>query len=270
MLAKSVVAPLERAKINFQVSSTKHYSLFEAMKFLKFSYRKNGLTSLWRGNSATLLRVVPYAAIQFASHEHYKILLRVDYDRQLLYLKCTPVRRLLAGSLAGVTATVIVYPLDTAKARLASSKYTDYSSLRTVFIKMSFYYGIMPSLVGIMVYSGGSFYTFGTLKLFHRERWDGTISPYHRLFYGAISGAIGQFLSYPIDIVRRRMQTCCVPSDRNTLHVLYDIYRKEGIWNEWDELPRAEMPTATSFHSTLLNIKHQQVDFRKISLFRDP
>lgn len=63
------------------------------------------------------------------------------------------------------------------------------------------------------------------------ERWNEPVQPYHRLIYGAISGAIGQFISYPIDIVRRRMQTGRVPTNHYAFHVLYDIYRKEGIWN---------------------------------------
>ncbi len=62
-----------------------------------------------------MARVVPFAAVQFAAHEQWKLVLKVDVPGEA----GTPFRRLIAGSLAGVTGTVATYPLDMARARLA-------------------------------------------------------------------------------------------------------------------------------------------------------
>ncbi|GFR64905.1 solute carrier family 25 member 42, partial [Elysia marginata] len=54
------------------------FSAREAVAFIANTVRQSGFFSLWRGNSATLVRIVPYSAIQFSSHEQYKIWLNTD------------------------------------------------------------------------------------------------------------------------------------------------------------------------------------------------
>ena len=39
------------------------------------------------------------------------------------------------------------------------------------------------------------------------EQLDSDISALHRMGYGAVAGAFSQSCTYPLDIVRRRMQT---------------------------------------------------------------
>lgn len=183
--AKTAIAPLDRTKINFQgecgcsgptappppVSRTRRYSFVEAFRFVRLTYRQNGFLALYRGNSATMARVVPYAAIQFAAHEEYKHLLRVDRPEG----QKTPVRRYLSGSMAGLTATALTYPLDTAKARLSVFNEADYPNLRSVFrIEYRkhgwkvFYRGLGPTLLGVVPYAGSSFFTYESLKLLYK------------------------------------------------------------------------------------------------------
>jgi len=57
------------------VSSVKLYSFRAAVKFLVKSFKQEGLLSLWRGNTATMARIIPYAAIQYAAHEQWKHIL---------------------------------------------------------------------------------------------------------------------------------------------------------------------------------------------------
>ena len=83
-VAKTTVAPLERTKIYFQTHPERNYRIKGAVKYLKKLYSQDGVLSLWRGNSANMVRVIPYAGLQFMSHDQYKKLLGVQ-DRRTTY-----------------------------------------------------------------------------------------------------------------------------------------------------------------------------------------
>lgn len=235
-VAKTAVAPLDRTKIIFQVSSNR-FSAKEAYRLIYRTYLKDGFFSLWRGNSATMVRVIPYAAIQFCAHEQYKGILGKYYGFQGKALP--PVPRLLAGSLAGTTAAIITYPLDMVRARMAVTPKEMYSNIMDVFVRISreeglktLYRGFTPTILGVVPYAGLSFFTYETLKKTHAEKTGRAHPfPYERLVFGACAGLIGQSASYPLDVVRRRMQTAGVTGHTysTVLGTMREIVAEEGI-----------------------------------------
>lgn len=235
-VAKTAVAPLDRTKIIFQVSSAR-FSAKEAYRLIYRTYLKDGFFSLWRGNSATMVRVIPYAAIQFCAHEQYKRLLGGYYGFQGKALP--PVQRFLAGSMAGTTAAMLTYPLDMVRARMAVTPKEMYSNILHVFVRISreegrktLYRGFTPTLLGVVPYAGLSFFTYETLKKLHAEH-SGRAQPYsyERLAFGACAGLIGQSASYPLDVVRRRMQTAGVTGHTygTILSTMKEIVAEEGV-----------------------------------------
>jgi len=128
-----------------------------------------GLLSLWRGNSATMARIIPYAAIQFTAHEQWKHVLKTDRP------DASTGMRFVSGSLAGVTAQSLTYPLDLARARMAVTPRHMYKSLAQVFVHLGrdrqprvFYKGFTATILGVIPYAGVSFCTYETLKQTHR------------------------------------------------------------------------------------------------------
>ncbi len=94
--------------------SNKPFSLSLAGKKIAQVYREEGFTKLWKGNTATILKVIPYSATQFAAFRGYSHLIMVDE-----YTPLTPLQRFFAGACAGATATVISYPFDFLRTRMA-------------------------------------------------------------------------------------------------------------------------------------------------------
>jgi len=243
-IAKTVIAPLDRSKIFFQTNETRNYRFRYALRWLKHGYRTEGLLSLWRGNTATLARIVPYSAINFMSFEQYKKLLKVEDAGSPGY------HRFIAGSMAGSTGQLLTYPLDRARAVMAVTPGKQYRNLALVFCNiykeegfLALYRGLTPTLLGVIPYAGTSFFTYETLKGYAVRRKGGDAthpmlpSPLERLAAGAVAGLLGQTASYPLDIVRRRMQTGRQLGKGNkyktVVGTLLTVYRSEGIYRGW-------------------------------------
>ncbi len=207
-IAKTVIAPLDRVKIIFQTTDKK-FTARAVVKQLRLTVETDGIRGLWRGHSATLARVMPYAGIQFVSFDSYKSLLMRDGETRL-----TPGRRLLAGSMAGATSVICTYPLDLLRARMAVLNAAQGGMRHNFRVVLKadgpagLYSGLTPTLVGILPYAGLAFGTFETLKIgIMNHQGTEAVSAAQRFYCGVLAGIFAQTFTYPLDIVRRRMQT---------------------------------------------------------------
>jgi len=104
---------------------------------------------------------------------------------------------------------------------------------------LSLYKGFTPTMIGILPYAGISFYTYDSLKILLAQKYaeettiEGRVKPVYQLICGGIAGAAAQTASYPLEIIRRKMQlagmTAHTPVYRNTWHCARSIFHAEGL-----------------------------------------
>jgi solute carrier family 25 protein 16 len=237
-----------------------------------------GFLGLYRGHSATLLRIFPYAGIKFLAYEQIRSALipKKEYE--------TPLRRLVSGGLAGVTSVFFTYPLEVIRVRLAfETKRDGRSSLSSICKQIynetpvaststarlpssplpnapatvaaaaevttstvqavapktgliNFYRGFTPTILGMVPYAGISFLTHDTvsdmlrrpsiaqyttlpLTKKHPEGKPAPLRSWAELTAGGLAGLVSQTASYPLEVIRRRMQVGGAVGDGHRLRL---------------------------------------------------
>ncbi|KAM0756143.1 mitochondrial carrier [Meredithblackwellia eburnea MCA 4105] len=240
--SRTVVSPLERLKIIYQVQPASHYK--GIMSSLVKMWKEEGFRGYMSGNGVNVLRIAPYSAVQFSTYEFLKGIMAstgAEID--------TP-RRLIAGSLAGIASVISTYPLDLVRARLsiesahlganAAERGKKATSIWAMTVKVymeeggvrGLYRGMVPTAAGVAPYVALNFATYEIFKAYltTREHAPGT---FLKLCCGALAGSISQTLTYPLDVLRRRMQVVGMSSMgynyKNGWDAIFCIIRQEGL-----------------------------------------
>ena len=72
-VSRTVVSPLERLKILYQIQSAGREEYTQSVrKSLARIWREEGWRGFMRGNGTNCIRIVPYSAVQFGSYNFYK------------------------------------------------------------------------------------------------------------------------------------------------------------------------------------------------------
>ncbi|EEB08306.1 coenzyme A transporter [Schizosaccharomyces japonicus yFS275] len=264
-VAKTCVAPLDRVKILYQTHHSGYIadanSRFGVVKSLCRIYKTHGVWGLFQGHTATLYRIFPYAGIKFVAYEQVRRFLIPTPSQE------TTVRRFLTGSLAGVASVLFTYPLELIRVRLAfftesgrRPRFTD--TIRLIYKEnarrnilagkfqnllgvLNFYQGFGVTLLGMFPYAGMSFLAYDTaidflakpsvaryLNTTTVDSGERRLKAWAELGAGAVAGMCGQTLSYPLEVIRRKMQVAGSYQQNGLLTLrktIMSIFRQSGL-----------------------------------------
>jgi len=244
----TVVAPIERVKLLLQVQdAAKNIPKEKRYKGIVDAFvripAEQGMSALWRGNLANVIRYFPTQALNFAFKDTYKKIFLGGVDKNTQFWRFF-LGNLASGGAAGGTSLLFVYPLDFARTRLAadigkSGAEREFNGLGDCLVKifksdgmLGLYQGFGVSLGGIIVYRAAFFGGFDTAKgMLFKDPKNAPI--WASWLVAQTVTTVAGIISYPFDTVRRRMmmQSGVEASERkyrSTAHCWKTIAAEEG------------------------------------------
>ncbi|GAB7365483.1 hypothetical protein MBLNU230_g6556t1 [Neophaeotheca triangularis] len=247
-VSKTAAAPIERVKLLIQNQDEmlktgrldrKYDGIGEC--FARTA-KDDGIVSLWRGNTANVLRYFPTQALNFAFRDTYKSMFGYKKERDGYWWWMAG--NLMSGGAAGATSLLFVYSLDYARTRLGNDMKSakgggerQFNGLVDVYKKTlasdgiaGLYRGFMPSVTGIVVYRGLYFGMYDSIKpVVLTGSLEGSFLASFLLGWTVTTGA--GIASYPLDTIRRRMMMTSgeAVKYKSSIDAGRQIIAKEGV-----------------------------------------
>ncbi|XP_022729141.1 adenine nucleotide transporter BT1, chloroplastic/mitochondrial-like [Durio zibethinus] len=231
-VSRTCVAPLETIRTHLMVGSSGN-STTEVFHNIM---QTDGWKGLFRGNLVNVIRVAPSKAIElFAFDTVNKQLSPKPGEEPKIPIPAS----LVAGACAGVSSTLLTYPLELVKTRLTIEK-NMYDGVLDAFLKIlqkegpaELYRGLAPSLIGVIPYAATNYFAYDTLrKVYRKVLKEEKIGNIETLLIGSLAGAISSSATFPLEVARKHMQVGAVNGRqvyKNVLHALSSILEQEGI-----------------------------------------
>ncbi|KAM4888915.1 mitochondrial carrier protein SCaMC-3L isoform 2-T2 [Thomomys bottae] len=206
-VSRTGTAPLDRAKVYMQVYSSQA-NFMNLLGGLRSMVQEGGVRSLWRGNGINVLKIAPEYAIKFSVFE------------QVLKTRLT-LRR--TGQYKGL--------LDCAKQIL------DREGTRAL------YRGYLPNMLGIIPYACTDLAVYEVLQSLWLKSGKDMEDPSGLVTLSSVtlSTTCGQMASYPLTLVRTRMQAEDTVEGSNP--TMRGVFRRILTQQGWPGLYRGMTPT---------------------------
>ncbi|GMH34122.1 hypothetical protein BSKO_01956 [Bryopsis sp. KO-2023] len=211
-ISKTTVAPFERIRMDILLRNSTLGPRGTALGV----WKREGVKGFWKGNLLNIMRNAPFKAVNFFAYDMFsKAFARFQGGEE------TQVERFAAGALAGITAVITCFPLDTIRTRLLVPSRFKYEGVRDCVSQMirkegfaSLYRGVPVSVISVAPSSAVFYgiYHFLKHRRLHEDSDGGPVDPsarldvYHTLLYGAVAGASAEATLYPLEVIRRQVQ----------------------------------------------------------------
>lgn len=231
-IARTATSPLDVVKIILQCQRGPNPKYNGVMDAFSKILAEQGIKGFWKGNNLALLRIIPYSAVKFAAFETLKPYFANSKG------ELSNIRRLVAGALAGITATIATYPLDVLRTRFAvqDAKNPKYTGVFQAFKRIieeegigALYTGFPTTIIGVIPYEGGQFMMHDYLKKLWDDNMNRPMNTVEKLLIGCVAGAFAQTISYPMDTIRKAMQVAPSGTYKGMGDCAIQILKAEGI-----------------------------------------
>jgi len=226
---------------------------------------REGFFGLWRGTGVSVVRNIPHASLVYTFYPQFE-------RKTGEYFNHRGVVRVISGTLAASSVTLLTHPLDTMRVRISTQAAGQImypgmlSTVRSIYRTegvLAFYHGLWATILGAGPRGGIAFGVFETLKAVSltpelsyselSQPSDQTARPSYsiseediiqKLVFGGIAGCVANISVYPLDTIRRRLQTF----GRNrklgemeaSLGANMRIQKTRGVWRTFKDIVSVE------------------------------
>jgi len=239
IVSRTCTSPLEIYRLQKQ-------NRFIPGSSLKYILKNEGVLGFWKGNGVNCMRVFPQYAINYTIYRN--VLKHMTFENKFHNI-------FVSSFLAGSLSMLCIYPLETSRTFLSlQSNKNQYKNLLDIVKKVPFknlYGGSMMSVMGFAPWNAISLTCFNIYNDFLHKNYEIENPNLTKLVCGGFAGMTAISITYPTDLIRRRLQLqhfgCdSVPEYNGIIDCAKKVLKSEGLIGLYRGLPAAYIKTFPS------------------------
>ena len=234
-VSRTIVAPLERAKIEYMLDSSTMARDGGLVGTLTRIWRNEGPGGWFRGNALNVARIAPTKAVELFIYDKFKATILQNEDQTEL----TGGQRMLGGSVASMCGTALTHPIDTLRSRVSGTGMPMGECWAALVANEGYgalWKGLGANMVRVAPYGAINYAVYDFCKATYRRVYGekAKMAALPTMCFGALAGAAAQTGVYPLEMIQRRMQVQGMKKGvtvayKNMFHGIYVVFKSEGI-----------------------------------------